>query len=176
MQDYVIEQKGFILIIVLLFLQMFVLLGFYVLQASWLDNKGSHARLEEYYTFNQLEQLLQKTEQNELSSCLIPPVALNDLKNKPISWWQTQSCAGNFHSIQYYYVFESLGKDSCAELKSQGRIAGYYRLTLMIFHPNGEPKLSAQSTMILPEPAELTCQGVTHQVEEGRQSWQLIEL
>lgn len=176
MRQYGIEHKhqGYILLIVLLFLQFAVLMGLYSLEAVWIENKMSHDDLLNTQLFAQMDHLmtsigLQIKDFNP--NCVVHYISSDELKSQPISWWQNESCAGIFQSIQYYYVVESLGEDPCAHIKQlKDNSAEYYRISLLGIDKDKGGKLLLQSTFIKPAQQSHACDGTTHPVQAGQQS------
>lgn len=165
---------GYILIVVLLFMQIATLLGLYALESVWIENRMSQFGLQKTEINSQLGHLMNMLEQQLQENtpiCMIQAISPEELKSMTISWWQNESCAGIFQSIQYYYVVESLGEDACAHIRqSKESTADYYRLTLLGLDNDTGNKLLLQSTFIKANKLAPLCDGVTHQVEAGQQS------
>jgi hypothetical protein len=170
-------QSGAGLLTVLVFLEIFTLLSLYSLRASLWNSQTT----QEYWQNNQLyaasEKFLADTE-HEFSqsdfSCHISPVPAAVLPLQPLSWWQSQACAGKINFFQYYFVIEDLGVDACALLLPDQN-AHYYRITLlttMTVRP-GE-KILLQSTIITPRRRLRVCAETPHDVRAGRQSSRLL--
>lgn len=172
--------RGFVLVMVLICLQLAMLFGLYALQTSSLEVLTSHKAQLKLDFINKTEQALKTLEaqtNEQLFACQIPIMSLSELAAKPIPWWEAQSCAGNFQSIQYYYVVELLGEDKCAHIKwTRGKVADYYRITLLGFDQKTKNSLMLQSTIIKAQVVSEECEKDMHQVELGRQSWRSAEL
>lgn len=169
-------QQGYILIVVLLFMQLCTLLGLYALEASWIENKLAQLVWKKQKFQDNIEEILRKSEEklvDQLPDCLIAQISTDELMKQPITWWQKQSCTGNFQSIQYYYVVEPLGEDPCAHIKrKRAAHADYYRLTLL--GTTSASRAVIQSTFIRAVTTSDHCENVTHMVDMGRQSWSNI--
>lgn len=174
------SQKGFALICVLVFIQLFVILTLYSLESSAWETKITRHYREKYLLQNAAEASLKQAEtsldQAKLT-CQIPAISASKLLTQPIEWWQSKSCIGNFALFHYYYVIEFAGRDDCAyiEHKSPDSVANYYRVTLLLTDLKNSTRVMLQSSVIMPDAAaEVTCNSTRHPVAEGRQSWQEI--
>jgi Tfp pilus assembly protein PilX len=168
------SQQGFILLIVLLFMQICALLGLDAMEFSWINNRLSRLAWDRYRMTMAVNEIVQNVEQNVLSfpqNCVISVLPVNEIIKKPLSWWNQQSCAGNFHSIQYYYVLESLGVNSCAHIRQSSAVADYYRLTFLAKDEAGSAEMIVQSTLVKVAKISEPCKNKVHQVDAGRQSW-----
>lgn len=178
MKRFLSSQQGFVLLVVLMLLQVITLLGLYGLAACRIENKVNHDVWTRMQLLNEIEKIhseLEGLSVEQIQPCLIPLSIDQDWSNHDISWWQSQSCAGNFQSMQYYYVIELLGNDACAHPKEvKGSIAVYYRLTLMGRKENQDTQAIVQSTFIKPESISSQCEGSPHLVSTGRQTWRVL--
>ncbi len=169
------KQKGFILILTVLFLQICAVLSLYLLEASWLDSKLSVLLKNKQTSALALETQLRRIEkeiENDLPSCLIIPTVFDDLKQQPFAWWQKNACAAHSEVMNYYYVVEPLGSDECARIHgNKDLIADYYRLTILSLSVNEESKAWIQTTIVRGISSATVCEKATHDVNCGRQSW-----
>lgn len=173
------REKGLVLIIVLIFLQVLFLLGWCALQMNTLEIKMNHDAWVQFSMRSLSEQALSKVEMQidgNLQNCKIP--VTGDLSTKSISWWQSvSSCAGNFQTFAYYYRVELLGEDPCAYLENEGQQVSvdYFRLTLLGLLETNKTTLLLQSTFIKPHVgATLGCHETAHHVTMGRQMWRSV--
>lgn len=166
--------NGYVLISILLIMQVSVLFSLYALEASWIEGKISHDFLQQYEMTHQAEIVLTQIEgatQQQLPDCMLSVVKQSRWRSLPLSWWQNQSCTGNFQSFEYYYVIESLGVSPCAYInQSKGTVAEYYRLTLFEINKINHDKILLQSTLIKEGKASSSCDTGKHTVALGRQS------
>lgn len=171
-------QRGIALLIVLLFLQIFALLGLYALENTVLAEKISRLHWHEQVTLATAENILEDIEkrlQADQMSCMIPATGSQDLLNRSFSEWPSLStCTGNFHNLQYYYAVESLGQDPCATIGYTNKIADYYRITLITLAKAADTKIMLQGTMVKPVKNEHECRGISHSVSIGLQAWHEI--
>lgn len=171
------NEKGLALFIVLIFLQIFVLLGLYALEKSRLDMKMSGEVWQNYLMQNAAEEVLKKIEiQHEQypQNCIIPATSTQFLQKQSIDWWRS-FCFEPYSSYLFFYVIEPLGEDSCAQTEDN-RSADYYRITLLEYVQSLDAKLLLQSTIIKPHQngSISGCQEPVHRVTIGRQMWRAI--
>jgi Tfp pilus assembly protein PilX len=171
------NAKGIVLIVVLILLQILALLGMYALEMSQLENKMSENSWRRYTMLSMTESALQIAETGvvqQIPVCMIPITPSNDLYNRPLNWWNSSAtCTGNFQSIEYHYVVELLGRDSCAYLETDQISAEYYRVSILGRAKNKNSIMRLQSTVILPRQSDSSdiCLKIKHRVTEGRQMW-----
>lgn len=171
------HHAGFVLIIVLIFMQILSLLSWYTVENVLLEIKTTRNFIKQQRLLNQAELFLDQIEQEvlvQLPSCQIPPMNPEAYKSQSIAWWQSVSCAGNFQRFQYYYVIESLGADPCAYLAHDKSWADYYRITLFVSTESIQSNVFLQSTVVLPIQYAQQCNEKQHAVQLGRQSWRVI--
>jgi hypothetical protein len=171
------SRRGMVLIVVLIFLEIFSILGLSALQANLWENK-----LTQRFWVKNIMKSIAKAELatveskliTALPNCLIPVTSASILASHEIDWWRSISCAGIFRMFQYYYVIEFLGDDSCAYLSGideiPASIAGYYRITVLITssHDPGQ-KVILQSSIVKPITQDVICNRRRHGVAAGRQ-------
>ncbi len=174
------SQQGLALITVLIFLQVLAVLGLYALEMSLLEEKMSRHSWQRQFALVAAEEALHRAEaevDHGLPACQIPVTPTNELVTWSLAQWQSSiSCAGNFSTLQYYYVIEFLGKDNCADIKQSGYAtkkitADYFRITLLITTLAHDAEVMLQSTIVKPSDVSQTCHGTEHVVSVGRQSW-----
>ncbi len=170
------KQNGFVMFIVLIFMQLFVLLTGYTMEdilllTKLIKNMESHDLL-----IHQAESILSYTESviiSDLPHCVIPFTESGELVSEPLTWWESQGCSGQSQTMKYYYVVESLATDSCALVDhSSNTIADYFRVTLFLYSTENQARIFLQSTVVKPRvniPPQL-CDGIQHEVQVGRQS------
>lgn len=173
---YTQRISGMVLIIVLVFLQIFSILGLCALQSAWMEEKMagmSWAALHtEILTENALEKAINELEQYSVL-CQIESTALAELSAAPLSWWQSNGCAGQSDSFQYYYVVEHLGENVCAAIEKTEEIsADYYRITVLGLQNKSRKIL--QATTVLSSGHKVMCEGSVQSVSLGRQSWREV--
>ncbi|MDR3478797.1 MAG: hypothetical protein P4M14_12300 [Gammaproteobacteria bacterium] len=173
--------RGFVLITVLLFLQIFAILSLYALQTNLLQNKIAgqfwHKHLEQV-SAEALLLSLEKNKQLDASACVVPSMSVITFTTQTIDWWQSVSCTGNFNLFQYYYVIERLGADACSYIEQAnegGSIrvkANFVRLTLLLVNQqNLNEKVMLQTVLVLASLNDEICETTPYRVTPGRQSW-----
>lgn len=167
------KTSGFALVTVLLFMQILALLGLYSLEHVLLAEKMTQAYYQKNHTFNLAESALNLAEFR--APCgEIPLIDSHELAARPLSFWQTVSCGGIFPGLQYYYVTEFLGADSCADIEYQNATALYFRVTLMAVLIKQNARVILQSIIVKPDDAKKDCRGIHHTVKAGRQAWRTL--
>lgn len=179
------KQKGIVLIVVMLFMQILTMLGLYSLNSSLLETKMSRQMWYRNLLVQHTEEMLIASEKEvieKVPSCLVTPTSSQILKKQPKDWWQSGiACSILSNSeFDFYYVVESLGEDNCAYFDSQNKIADYYRLTLLGIDKRMDGSVMLQSTVARPVPPGREkhivsgCQEGWRRVTIGRQMWREI--
>lgn len=173
------KQKGFIILIVLIFMQVFILLNWYAIESVLLLNKLSRNIVGQARQDDYAKKILLQIELSLISSipnCVIPTIEESQLTAKPLSFWEAKSCSGIFNALKYYYVVELLSNDSCALVdQAKNLTATYFRITLLLDSNNHDARIFSQSTFIRPNASLNFCKGVKHYVQLGRQSWRELD-
>ena len=168
--------RGYILVVVLLFLQIFSLIGIYMdRHASQIIRKQAD-NWEEYLKQSVAEKISRGIEKNiyyGMDSCVLPVMSPAEWRKKSISWWEHHTCSDSDIKIRYHYAIEYLGWDACAVINTNSDLltkTGYYRVTLMLMELN---KVNAnyllQTTVAVPANETTICKDKIHIVQEGRQ-------
>jgi hypothetical protein len=169
------SKSGFILFIVLVFLQIFSLISLYSLTMIESTMKSGNHLWQGYIFRQKSESYLHKLETYILqkNNCIIPITPAVVLKNKSSQWWQLNTCHENVNEIQYYFVVEVLGEDDCAIIESSQNInAQYYRITLNAKSSQlSNSHYILQSTIALPSSNIANCDIKPHLIKQGRQSF-----
>ncbi len=168
------NQKGFALLLVLIFIQIFSLLGFYALESSVLAEKTNNESWKNENIYFISEHILHGIEMNfqdALSDCLVKE---GDIIN---DWRSPDVCSGQFEGGHYYYVVEKLGEDSCARIQNTdiNQFSAYYfRITLLVMIEKENIKRIFQSTIVKPDRRVEHCDMSFYWVSRGRQAWREI--
>lgn len=174
------KNHGFIFLSVLIFLQIFSLLGLYE-RLNLSDQLKKMRHQQQRQTNLQFAQYIMRRKINELSltkfPCYITTIPAKELATKPLFWWKQTACTGNLQKKRYYYVLEELGNDPCASIDNAklNLIAHYIRMTLYLLTDQIESApMIIQSTIALSDQSNAICQGAFHRVKTGRQMWREI--
>ena len=176
------HQKGFILLVVLFFLQLFSFLTLYSLQTASHAIKLSADTIRIRNDYLRANGILQQIESDLLRGtpdCIILPIAPMVLKKQPNQWWQQIACSGNLAKNRYDYLIESLGANACAviDILSNNQLvtADYYRITLY-YQPEVARKtgIYLQSTLVKPYVSSTPCSGISRKVLVGRQMYRQL--
>ncbi len=166
------DQKGFVLFMVIFFMQILMLLSWYSIESTMLLKKFSQHIFSHDQLYYQAEGILSDIEHSilfELPSCMIPFTESGQLTEKPLSFWQSPvTCSGSLQSTKYYYVVEALTIDPCAIVENTKNSAAYFRITLFLLGANNA-KIFLQSTIVR-SGGYAQCKGPQHVVQLGRQS------
>lgn len=168
--------QGMVLLIVLIFLQISFMLGLYLMQDSFISQKLSQFIWKKTNMLITAEYVLQQIEQDILrrnTGCHIHVLNSHELMNKPLEWWQSKACPGIYNGYPYYYIFEKLIEDPCADIGQNipYQTALYFRITLLLIDLQNNVREILQSTIIKPDNANQQCKGRYYSKLPGRQSW-----
>jgi len=175
-------MRGFVLLTVLVFLQIFSLISLYSLttvSAMMKSNdhlwQSDHTRLKSHAILQRLESTLTR----DISACSIPLTPATVLAKKSLVWWQLHACHGKVNHIEYYYTIESLGNDPCAIIEMRdgnpSMMATYYRMTLYALpYPLKSAHFVLQTTVALSTAHMATCEQKVHLIKQGRQGFREI--
>lgn len=140
-------------------------------------SRHSEEQDRSYYQAKKILAQIESALAMDLPHCIIPFTESRELMQKPLAWWQEQTCSGNFQTIQYYYAVEPMTIDPCAFVSPVRKTnAAYFRITLFV--PNtDETRLFFQSIWVRSNSTSVLapCQGVQHIVQTGRQSWRELD-
>lgn len=162
------RHDGFVLLIVLVYLQLLVLLNITNIKQLMLLNKQIRL-LERHAMFhNLMMNIVNKINEEKIYHCEISPYPVRYIQQQSRSWWEAHACSGVAANFQYYFYQSDLGRDDCAvvdEQASQFHAAHYYRITLMI---DSNPSVIAQVVMIRPDKRQPSCTQTVRKVHGGK--------
>lgn len=150
--------QGYVLLIVLLFLQLFLLLSFGTLEEVILDQK--------LLSDQKGRRQLLKAAENQMES-LLPAVSQWSFKC-------LNACIEKRSPWIFSYVVETLGVDPCAIIRGSSQTqAAYYRLKLRVTREkNRGQTVFLQATVVSESSLQEHCEERLHSVDLGPQSWQ----
>jgi hypothetical protein len=168
-------NQGMALITVLIFMQIWTLLGICSLEMAWLMKKinaGVHQKNQIQFAGETILKQAENKMNQDSSHCLVNVMSTSELLSKSLVWWQSHSnCKGLLASLPYYYIAELIGEDPCGYFKSSSIAKdnpAYFRISVLIYKNN---PMILQSTIILPVTKTATCVNAYHEVYVGRQMW-----
>lgn len=167
-------QRGFVLFAVLIFMQIYALLGMAALLSVRLADKTTQAMDVRHQMQLQANAILHGVEQSLLLSqpgCIMEPMPIAQLLHEPPSWWAENACQSGDEDTPTYYTVEKLALDTCASVQNnqnQPVAAQYYRITLSTFYGKAD-KILLQSTVVVPAVQVVECAEQAHKVQGGRQ-------
>lgn len=166
------NQKGIVLILVLIVMQMMMWFTMLALESNLYLQKMSRSEWRQGLLLNDALNILHHVEEQitlEWPKCKLEWIR-NPIKESLIFWQSEQTCAGNFNHLKYYYVAEEIGHDSCAE-----RAIIYLRVTLLVINEQMSIRSLLQSVLTIPDVIQKTCEGSIHHVKMGHQLWREIQ-
>jgi Tfp pilus assembly protein PilX len=167
------NSNGYVLIIVLIFLQVLSLLSWYSLSANKLmmtvnrdkeiyDHQTESARAALF----QIENDIQGNE-----PCLISPISVFQLSKRKNNWWHIHAC--EIKEGHHQYVIEWLGLNPCAKIKWNNHLAWhaqFYRITLRSKSDTIHTDLHLlQSVVAIKTNDTMNCPLSTYWIKEGVQ-------
>lgn len=174
--------QGYILLIVLIFLQLFSVLGLYELTAiTWSLKVSKDAQQQEALHDEALQSLgaAEKMVGGDEPVCLVSVGVSDTAAQNSNDWWAEWGCEGQLASSTYYYIVEFLASDPCAVVgkfnNNQALTANYYLITLVSLPKSASlAKIILQSTIIKADNKPKLCTEKPHLVYLGRQMWRDI--
>lgn len=170
------EEQGFVLIIMILFLQIMALMGLYVLNSSILETKISNQLARRNSLIIQSEKNFLTVEADVMKkqpACVVPVVTSQQMKIQLVDG--VSSCHLSDNNYDFYYMIEALGMDTCAYIDNVDQHADYYRISLLGVDKQSEGAIFLQSTLIKPGSSikgmNSDCQEGMRRVRIGRQMW-----
>lgn len=121
------DSGGFVLLILLVFMQIFFLLGIMAFMSAEMTLRsmvGAWKKQLEVLVANHVLQDIKLQGQ----ACVYSVLPAARLALKPTSWWLHNGCSISKDGVNYYYVIENLGTNN---LNNQSIEKKYYRVTLM---------------------------------------------
>lgn len=164
------SEKGLVLIAVLIFMQIFALLGLYALENILLQLKINNMMWFSHQIEIHAENIINRVEKNFLF-CINPSISINEVKNKSFSWWQQHGCSIDNY---FFYVAEFLGEDPCAGIMpNKKKSAAYYRIYL--FGASRKMHILWQDIMVDFSGHAVQCKGRVRGVAIGSQGFREIK-
>lgn len=157
--------QGFVLCVVLVFLQLFAMLSLYQLMRVSYAIKLSNQQLQHALFVLQARVMLRKLAQADVE-CEINAISDLSLQHHTLDWWQSNACYFQRNKINYFIVQERLGDDPCAVV-SHKRSALYLRDDLLAVQ-NSE-RVILQGTIVKVSAVPLSCATRPHAVRVGLQ-------
>lgn len=173
----VVKFRGFVLLAVLIFLQIFSMLSLYGLAMIRVQHKTNQHYWQhmagEISARNKLLILEQKL-LSESPECLREIMPVAEIIKKHLVWWQQNACTASSDTQQYYFFTEYLGKHPCVGVTiSQTKqivAANYYRITLLAYRDHFlSSKLLLQSVVVSPGDQAILCPDTIRTVRPGMQ-------
>lgn len=151
------QHNGYVLLIVLVYLQLLVLLNITNIKQLTMLKKQIKMQSQQYFLKHEVSNILKVISKNKGDICIRENYPVHYLQIQPLSWWQSHGCSGDSESGKYYYFITDMGKDECAGVVNQSNqlnMVHYYRVTLML---NARSMLLAQKTLVMSEQVPPVC-------------------
>tara|TARA_R110000868_G_scaffold177378_6_gene415790 strand:- start:44 stop:556 length:513 start_codon:yes stop_codon:yes gene_type:complete len=162
------DTSGTILLIVLVYLQLFSLLAMQGLASLGYDRKMAKLQMAQFMHHEDALTVLTVLDR-ERKVCP-GPYSASALIYKPLSWWQEHACYGQFKGQPYYYLHEVLDVDRCVSISGSAtpnRAALYYRTTL---YYAADVSALVQDTFVTQSQLSPACDHPVKNISAGRQS------
>ena len=164
-------EKGFILILTLLYLTLLSGLALAAMDVAQLQMAMNHysiaAQREERALATALHQGEILLQGEELPVCVLE--RQTDW-HKPPTWWQRHGCRWQSQSLHGVRVFELLAHDACGVVAESSVGVDYWRITVMLEDRFQQQHL-VQQVMPLVNNNLADCNGPTHTVSLGSRTW-----
>jgi hypothetical protein len=131
------KVQGFVLIIVLLFMQIFAMLSVCIIENHTLAMKMARSYQQKKHIFAVAEKFLASIGNMMAMNvdCEVPVMDLSLLLNQPMDWWVKFGCQDHEEKLQIYYVYEVLQEN-------------ILRVTVQVFDLQNHAKEILQNTFI----------------------------
>ncbi len=189
------QQKGIVLLSVIVFLAAIAMLILFLYEGTLLntiESRNMQFNLQFYQNsmlaLQHLDNEIQATNVSGLApnfySCLVENIPEHVRAAYLTTHWQnqyTKGCGGQKLSIKYVYLIEQLNENSCAQIIKQGqRFSGvrFYSLTFYSQHIEANQHLFVQTTFaVAVQQLKATCRLIAPQViRSGWLSWREIKI
>lgn len=164
------NQHGYILFIILIFLQIFSLLSLNGLTNSIMSFKTNYFVWEKIKNLRAAKEVIQQFAEFTTipPTCFIPQLSSNELAGKSLRWWHKNGC----RLANYYYVIEQLGVNSCALIdeNNESKASIFYRFSFLTL--NSElvfDKRTLQGVIAFPFTTSDSCTEKTYLIKRGVQ-------
>jgi Na+/proline symporter len=157
------SKHGYVLLIVLIFMQIFAWIGLQGLSYSITILKTNRLAWQRLQHIADARKILRGIAVS--SNCLVPQMAAHFLKRKSLHWWEKKAC----HGSNYHYVIEFLGTNACALIQWKNKLVSsqFYRLSLLLVSDQHFDRMILQTTIALPYTELLACEDKNYQINSG---------
>lgn len=160
-------HKGYVLLIILVYLQLFALL----MMANIRLLSGYKKQVREQTQLGEKRNAILSV-LNDLGLQLTPECRLNAyspafVQKQSLSWWKTHACTHDHAGHLYYYIQVDLGTANCLGVKdanNQLKAAHFYKDVVMM----GDQEMLADETIVVPDEALLACPTPAEEIQAGK--------
>lgn len=166
------QADGFILLVVLVFMQILSLLALDgLLQASLLRKSHLH-QLQADNLGRIAENVLPFFERQLFENCCVTPLSVTFLASQSVKWWQAHACHKNVGKQTFYYLWEKLGREQCGMFNQKLRVVEFYRLS--VFASELNTAILLQSVIAKSTNQQPRCKTKPSIISSGRQLYRFI--
>ena len=166
-------MRGFVLLIMLVYLQIFSLLAVQGVAALGVQKKLLYHQMLADQRRREMLRLLTQIDSTREPQCVVVRQAPAALITRHLSWWRRWGCRLSEGKNYYFYVRERLETDICAQFNDESNqvvAPAYYRNTLLYVSGLSHfQSMLVQDTIAAPGQVPPSCNGGIKRVNPGRQ-------
>jgi len=169
------NNRGVVLISVLLIMQILLALGFFTLDSSNLAKRLvlNYAKTNKFHQEIKNKFIeIEKVSSISGSGCTI---AQQNILSYDLKWWQEDACIISDDANIYYYVLEILNNTICKTTIHGAQPITYLRLTMLVNNKTNNMQELLQSTLATKSITWHNC-ATLKDLNLGRQSFRLIRI
>lgn len=102
------EHDGYVMLIVLIYLQLFAMLGLESVANLMIDRKQLRLKVQRISQQNDALQVLKSLDHENVVRCQSLNYTVDTLMSQSLSWWIQHACRGQVKGQDYYYFREIL--------------------------------------------------------------------
>lgn len=166
-------MRGFVLLVMLVYLQIFSLLAMNAMAVVAMHKKELFQGYDLIRDRLRAQELLLGLSHQQVNGCQVAMHTTDEIDRADLNWWRRTGCHGIKDSREYFYFREDLGVDACGAIEYEDKqlvAARYYRDTLLYLSKlSYYQSVVAQSTFVVPEHVPLECKESIKRLHPGRQ-------
>lgn len=170
---------GFVLLIMLVYLQIFSLLSMQALSSATVYKKFEFNQLVVFQKRRQVLDVLAFLDQKPQVSCVMTMRSHKWFLHQSSAWWRRHACHISFATNDYYYVREMLDAGTCGvtsnEYKQQVTPIYYRNTLLQVSGVSAHQSLMVQDVVVWPGQNPPVCNKTLWHVNTGRQMLRWLE-
>lgn len=161
------QTKGFVLLIVLVYLQLLAMLNMANIRQLTMLKKQVHLQEQQSDLRANARQIMHLLSGPVNDTCVMPAKPVQFMQTQSVLWWQSHACVGMYNNSRYYFFYSDLGGDDCAQItENNGQVkrAHYYKVSLLYL---AGKSVLAQQTLVLPVDPSGQCHDQLRSVMAG---------